>query len=433
MNGKLKTDTVMTSESSTNYKVVSLLGAGGQGEVYDVESSGKHYALKWYFPHMATRDQKAILDDLVIKGSPDASFLWPRDIIFKSFGESFGYVMPLRPKNFRSIVDLMKRRAEPTFYSLCRAAYNLTNGYKKLHAMGYSYRDISFGNLFLDPENGNVLICDNDNVSPNGFDNCSVYGTPRFMAPEIVVGKDKPSRNTDLYSLSVLLFYMLMLGHPLEGRHEYDIKCMDIHAMNKLFGTNPVFVYDPKDKTNRPVKGYQDNVIIFWNLYPKSIRDLFMQSFTEGLTSPNRRVTEKKWMETFANMMTGITNCPKCGAEVFYDDNKTVSSVAHTCWNCSGLVKMPARLVIGKFSILLNNNAKLFAHHIYDNYDMDTIVGSVVRNPQNPNIWGIKNESKENWTYIKPQEIQKTIPTGKSATVAKDAKINFGLVIGEFE
>lgn len=299
--------------------------------------------------------------------------------------------------------------------------------------MGYSYRDISFGNLFLDPENGNVLICDNDNVSPNGFDNCSVYGTPRFMAPEIVVGKDKPSRNTDLYSLSVLLFYMLMLGHPLEGRHEYDIKCMDIHAMNKLFGTNPVFVYDPKDKTNRPVKGYQDNVIIFWNLYPISIRDLFMQSFTEGLTSPNRRVTEKKWMETFANMMTGITNCPKCGAEVFYDDNKTISSVAHTCWNCSSLVKMPAKLVIGKFSILLNNNAKLFAHHIYDNYDMDTVVGSVVRNPQNPNIWGIKNESKENWTYIKPQEIQKTIPTGKSATVAKDAKINFGLVIGEFE
>ena len=31
------------------------------------------------------------------------------------------------------------------------------------------------------------------------------------MAPEIVVGKAKPSRNTDLYSLAVLLFYMFML------------------------------------------------------------------------------------------------------------------------------------------------------------------------------------------------------------------------------
>ena len=104
MDGQLKAGTFLSSESSTKYKVVSLLGAGGQGEVYDVESNGKHYALKWYFKHMATREQKAILDNLVAKGSPDASFLWPQDLIFKSYGEPFGYIMPLRPKNFKSIV-----------------------------------------------------------------------------------------------------------------------------------------------------------------------------------------------------------------------------------------------------------------------------------------------------------------------------------------
>lgn len=432
MDGQLKPGVILAAESSNNYKVVSLLGAGGQGEVYDVECNGKHYALKWYFKHMATQEQKAIIDKLISRGTPDASFLWPQDIVFKSFGESFGYIMPLRPKNYRSIVDMMKRRAEPSFYALCRAAYNLTNGYEKLHSMGYSYRDISFSNLFFDPDTGDVLICDNDNVSANGLDTSSVYGTPRFMAPEIVVGKAKPSRNTDLFSLSVLLFYMFMMGHPLEGKLEADIRCMDIHAMNKLYGTNPVFVFDPKNKTNRPVRGYQDNVLIYWDLYPQNIKDLFMQSFTVGITTPEKRVTERKWMELFANLMSGITTC-SCGAEVFYDEMKTTQGVAHVCWNCGRPVRFPPSLVVGKNRVLLHKDTKLYAHHITGNYDMTTIVGTIVQNPQNPHLWGIRNESESIWTYIKSDGQQIPVGKGRSAAIAKDVKIDFGQEVGYFK
>ena len=125
MDGQLKAGTFLTSESSNKYKVNALLGAGGQGEVYDVECGGKHYALKWYFKHMATKSQKEILDNLITRGAPDDSFLWTQDLIFKGYGESFGYIMPLRPKNFKSIVDMMKRRAEPSFRTLCKAAYSM--------------------------------------------------------------------------------------------------------------------------------------------------------------------------------------------------------------------------------------------------------------------------------------------------------------------
>lgn len=433
MDGQLKIGKILTSESGGKYQIAALLGAGGQGEVYDVECGGKHYALKWYFKHMATSEQKAILDNLIAKGSPDASFLWPQDMIYKGAGESFGYIMPLRPKNYKSIVDMMKRRAEPSFYALCRAAYNLTKGYEKLHGMGYSYRDISFGNLFFDPDNGDVLICDNDNVSANGIDNSSVYGTPRFMAPEIVVGKAKPSRNTDLFSLSVLLFYMFMMGHPLEGRLEANIKCMDIHAMNKLYGTEPVFVFDPQNKTNRPVSGYQDNVLIYWPLYPQHIRDLFTQSFTVGLTTPSKRVTERQWLEAFANLMCGIIPCPKCGAEVFFDESKAEKGVAHTCWNCRHTVTFPASIVIGKSRVLLQKGAKLYSHHISGDYDMNTVVGEVVQNPKNPNLWGIRNDSKDNWTYIRPDGRQIPVASGRSAGIAKDVKIDFGQRTGEFK
>lgn len=201
----------------------------------------------------------------------------------------------------------------------------------------------------------------------------------------------------------------------------------------KLYGRNPIFIYDPNDKSNRPVKGYQDNVIIYWELYPQTIRDLFTKSFTVGLTLPNKRVTEKEWLEAFANLLSGIVLCPKCGAEVFFDAQKQDNGVAQACWNCKGTVPMPVTLAAGKSRVLLQKGTKLFAHHIYGNFDMNSGVGSVVQNPKNPNLWGIRNESTENWTYIKPDGTQVPVAIGKSAAIAKDVRIDFGQMTGEFK
>lgn len=140
MEGQLRNGTLLTSESGNRYEVVSLLGAGGQGEVYDVQCNGRHYALKWYFKGSATARQKNILETIIAKGSPDASFLWPMELIVPAQGDLYGYIMPLRPKNYKSIVDLMKKRVNPSFYTLCRTAFNLTRGYQKLHAMGAKYQ-----------------------------------------------------------------------------------------------------------------------------------------------------------------------------------------------------------------------------------------------------------------------------------------------------
>ena len=432
MDGELKTGTILTSESGTKYTVKSLLGAGGQGEVYDVESGGSHYALKWYFKGSATSRQKKSLETIIAKGSPDKSFLWPMELVAPQQSEVFGYIMALRPKNYKSIVDLMKNKAQPTFYTLCRTAYNAAKGYQKLHAMGAKYQDISFGNLFFDENTGDVLICDNDNVSFEGSKPGDILGTPGFMAPEIVRGEAKPSRNTDLYSLSVLLFYLFLVNHPLDGKLEASIKCMDMAARVKLYGTNPVFIFDPNNKTNRPVKGYQDNALIYWPIYPEKLRQMFTKAFTEGLTSPNKRITEPQWMDLFANMMSGTMQCPKCGARVFYDMNLEKSGAAHTCWNCQNTMQVPVKIVIGKNVVLLNQNSRLTHHHVYGDYDMDTYVGSVVQNPKNPNLWGIRNEDNVNWTYEKADGTQIPIEVGRTAGIAAGVKIHFTDAVGEF-
>jgi hypothetical protein len=57
------------------------------------------------------------------------------------------------------------------------------------------------------------------------------------MAPEVVLGKSRPSRETDYFSLSVLLFYLFHIQHPLLGKKILSIRAWDLPAREKLFGS----------------------------------------------------------------------------------------------------------------------------------------------------------------------------------------------------
>lgn len=49
---------------------------------------------------------------------------------------------------------------------------------------------------------------------------------------------------------------------------------------------------------------------------------------------------------------------------------------AHICWNCQNAVPVLKKLMIGKNRVLLHQDTKLLHHHVYEDFDMDTVVGS---------------------------------------------------------
>lgn len=414
--------------------VEKFLGGGGQGEVYKADLGGKALALKWYFPHQATEAQYVALKTLVEMGAPNDKFLWPLELASAPDVPGFGYIMPLREPRFKGIVDLMKRRIEPTFRALATAGLILSDSYFQLHAKGLCYRDISFGNVFFDPNTGETLICDNDNVAIDGKAEGGVLGTPRFMAPEVVRGEALPSTQTDLFSLSVLLFYMFMVHHPLEGKRESAIKCLDLPAMNKLYGTDPLFIFDLHDNSNQPLPGYHDNVIAFWPIYPQFLRDLFTRAFTDGLKDPLKRVRESEWRGAMVQMRDFVLYCSACGAENFYDMDalKTNGQLA-PCWSCGSALQVPPRIRIGNQIIMLNHDTRLFPHHVDDSkmYDFSQPVAEISQNPKDPSIWGLKNLSGEKWVITTVGGNVSDVEPGRSVRLAVGTRINFGKKEGE--
>ena len=376
------------------------------------------------------------LERAIQDGPPSDRFLWPLDLAIADGFNSYGYVMGLREKRFHGIVSWMARKVNPSFYALATAGFELADNYLLLHAKkGLCYRDISFGNVFFDPDSGEIRICDNDNVNIDGQPG-EIGGTPSFMAPEIVRGNAPPSTATDRFSLAVLLFYLLMVHHPLEGKKEADIRSLDEPARRKLYGTEPVFIFDPVNDSNRPVPGYQDNPLAYWPIYPQFLRDLFVRSFTDGLRDPiNGRVTESEWRSALVRLRDSLLNCPHCRAENFYDGEalKASGGKPSGCWSCKRDIPLPFRMRIGKNVLILGPRVKLFPHHVNPNsmYDFSAPIAEVTVHPTQPDVLGLKNLTGNKWTYQGPDRTIKEVTQGMSCRLAAGSVINFGSASAE--
>ena len=432
MHQLLELGSTVQSASGQVCRVEEFLGGGGQGEVYRSCVGDRILALKWYFPEQATPAQYENLELLIRKGPPSLPFLWPIELASADNVPGFGYLMALREPRFKGLVDLMKRRTDPSFRALTTAGRHLAQAFLDLHTQGLCYRDIAFGNVFFDPDTGAIQVCDNDNVAIDSAMAAGVLGTPRFIAPEVVRGEAAPSTDTDLFSLSVLLFYLFHIHHPLEGQREAEIKCFDLPAMNRLYGSEPLFIFDPDDDSNRPVPGLHDNALAYWPLYPQALRELFIRAFTVGLYDTHERVRESEWRIVLARLADAIFYCAQCGAENFFDVDALPRQSTY-CWHCRQPLEPPLRLRLGRDQVVLNHDTHLFPHHLdtQRRYDFSEPLAAVQQHPQHQHVWGLNNRSAASWQMTTSEGTTRAVEPGRSLTLAPGIKIDFGNLEGE--
>ena len=408
---ELNKQSVVSLVSGKSATIIKELGRGGQGIVYLVEVDGEQKALKWY---LNAPDDKFYrnLEHNIVSGAPSDAFLWPEDLTEKQQG-SYGYIMRLRPKNYYEFGNfLLAKVSFKSFSAMLSAAMKICNGFMMLHRFGYSYQDLNDGNFIIDPSSGDVLICDNDNVMPQG-EKSGIMGKTRYMAPEIVAG-GIPDKYSDRFSLSVILFMLFYANHPFEGAKVVACPCMTESYEKRFYGSEAVFIYDPNDTSNLPVRGIHQNVIRRWPVMPKLLRDTFIQEFNqEKLKNPNTRMIEQNWEKIISQVRDSLIVCQHCGEETFVD----TSLPSYKCMNCSKDNDLTKKLMFANRSLPLLNKCFIYI-------DNDNVPDGIVT-VDNTGFLLIKNISTESWTVETPRGKIKTVEPQDILPVKEGLKINF--------
>lgn len=421
---KLKEGQVLRTDKDVIVTVKKELGSGGQGTVYLVDYDGKDMALKWFKKSTISNGTKFYdnLQNNIKNPSPGEGFLWPKDLTQYDSEDkeaSFGYIMDLKPDSYDDFSEyLLGKKTFSSIEALINAGLNITECFMLLHRAGYNYQDLNDGNFFINFDTGDVLICDNDNVMGHGY-NSGVMGKPRYMAPEVVVGKKTPDKQTDRYSLSVILFLLFFANHPLEGKASLLDLTTEEDEIN-IYGKNPIFIMDPKNFSNRPDPAIHKNVGRKWGAYPEFFRQAFIDEFSQDklLMKANRRL-ESEWLDILMKLRTDLITC-SCGRDSFVDYS------GNGVCSCGNKLKVPLKLEINNIKIPVYPGVKLYKYHTSDtSEDYKTVTGEVVRAKNNPKQLGLHNKSGSVW-YLKYEGMeQRSLEDKKVARIVTDLEVDF--------
>ena len=217
-----------------DYEIVSLIGAGGMGEVYRARDTklGRDVAIKLLPAYFSTDPDR--LRRFEQEARAAAALNHPNVLSVHQLGSYEGkpYLVSelLEGQTLREVL----KRARLSIRRAIELAIQMARGLSAAHEKGIAHRDLKPENLFV-TKDGRVKILDfglakllpltpqEDAAATQEHKTGAgvVMGTVGYMSPEQVRGQRTDNR-TDIFSFGVILYEMLAGDRPFKGETSAD-------------------------------------------------------------------------------------------------------------------------------------------------------------------------------------------------------------------
>ena len=215
INGLLTTLPRLTG-SGISFEIVKKLGKGGFGEVYLARDRHvpHQFAVKMLKPRVSGQD----LDDALTALRQEAATLFlmrhPNILpIHHWFETEQGPCLTMHYVEGGSLDRRLHGQKPLPWAEATEIVLDVAEGLLEVHSAGILHRDIKPPNILWDAKNQTALLAD-FGVAARLRDSRGFAGTPLYAAPELFHHAGQASSRSDVYSLAVTLFELVVGQRP---------------------------------------------------------------------------------------------------------------------------------------------------------------------------------------------------------------------------
>jgi serine/threonine-protein kinase len=215
-----KKDLIRGTTLANRYEIIEELGKGGMGRVYRVEDTKlkQEVGLKLIKSEIA-KDKKTIerfSNELRLARKIRHKNVCGMFDLGEAEGAHFITMEYIRGEDLKSFIH---RSGQLAIGTAVRIAKQVCEGLAEAHKLGVVHRDLKPSNIMIDRD-GDSRIMDFGiarSLKAKGITGAGMMiGTPEYMSPEQVEGKETDQRS-DIYSLGVILYEMVTGRVPFRG------------------------------------------------------------------------------------------------------------------------------------------------------------------------------------------------------------------------